>query len=59
VAIDGARNAGLLAVQIVATGDPALMDRLHDYKEELAAGSREKDRRLQDRVREQAVGSSE
>ena len=50
VAIGGARNAGLLAVQIVATGDPALMGRLHAYKEELAAGSREKDRRLQERL---------
>ena len=47
VAIGGARNAGLLAVQIVATGDPALLDRVQAYKEELAEGSREKDRRLQ------------
>ena len=50
VAIGGARNAGLLAVQIVATADPALMDRLHDYKEELAAASRDKDRRLQEKL---------
>src|SRR5436853_6364607 len=49
VAIGGARNAGLLAVQIVATGDPALLDRVQAYKEALAEGSREKDRRLQDR----------
>jgi 5-(carboxyamino)imidazole ribonucleotide mutase len=48
VAIGGARNAGLLAVQIVATGDPALLDRVQAYKEELAEGSREKDRRLQE-----------
>ena len=48
VAIGGARNAGLLAVQIVATGDPALLDRLEAYKEELAAGSRAKNERLQE-----------
>ena len=51
VAIGGARNAGLLAVQIVATGDPALLDRMQAYKEELAEGSREKDRRLQEKLR--------
>ena len=50
VAIGGARNAGLLAVQIVATGDPALLDRVQAYKEELAEGSREKDRRLQEQL---------
>ncbi len=46
VAIGGARNAGLLAVQIVAIGDSALLDRLQDYKDGLAEASREKDRRL-------------
>lgn len=51
VAIGGARNAGLLAVQIVATGDAALLDRLQSYKEELAEGSREKNRRLQEELR--------
>jgi len=46
VAIGGARNAGLLAVQIVAVGDPTLFDRLQTYKDGLAEASREKDRRL-------------
>ena len=46
VAIGGARNAGLLAVQIVAVGDPSLFDRLQTYKDGLAEASREKDRRL-------------
>ncbi len=50
VAIGGARNAGLLAVQIVASGDAALLDRLQAYKEELAEGSREKNRRLQEKL---------
>lgn len=50
VAVGGAHNAGLLAVQIVAASDPdpGLMDRLEAYKEELAEGSREKDRRLRE-----------
>jgi 5-(carboxyamino)imidazole ribonucleotide mutase len=55
VAIGGARNAGLLAVQIVATGDPALMDSVQAYKEELAEGSREKDRRLQEKLHHTAL----
>ena len=37
VAIDGARNAGILAAQIIATGDPALMDRLVRFKKDLEA----------------------
>jgi 5-(carboxyamino)imidazole ribonucleotide mutase len=35
VAINGARNAGILAVQIIATGDGALMEKLLKFKEEL------------------------
>jgi 5-(carboxyamino)imidazole ribonucleotide mutase len=35
VAIDGARNAGLLAAQIVATADPALRQRIADFKRRL------------------------
>ncbi len=47
VAIGQARNAGLLAVQILATSDPTLMERLIGYKQELAAVSREKNSALQ------------
>lgn len=36
VAIDGAFNAGLLAVQILATREPALRERLKAYKQKLA-----------------------
>ncbi len=32
VAVNGARNAGLLAVQILATGDPALAEKLAAFK---------------------------
>jgi 5-(carboxyamino)imidazole ribonucleotide mutase len=47
VAIGQARNAGLLAVQILATSDSQLHQRLMDYKQELADGSREKNQKLQ------------
>ena len=42
IAIGGGRNAGLLAVQILATSDPALLDKLIAYKQELAVQSRAK-----------------
>ena len=51
VAIDGGHNAGLLAVQILATHDADLFARLVAYKEQLAEATREKDRRLQERLR--------
>jgi 5-(carboxyamino)imidazole ribonucleotide mutase len=51
VAIDGGRNAGLLAVQILATQDAELFARLIAYKEQLAEATREKDRKLQGRLR--------
>ncbi len=46
VAIDGARNAGLLAVQIIATGDPKLQAKVLQFKTRLAADSRAKNRNL-------------
>jgi 5-(carboxyamino)imidazole ribonucleotide mutase len=46
VAIDGARNAALLAVQILATSDPALQKQFLDYKARLANESRAKNRNL-------------
>lgn len=36
VAIDNAKNAGLLAVQILATHDPELQGKMLDYKKSLA-----------------------
>jgi len=35
VAIDGAHNAGILAAQIIATGDPALLKKVIAFKEKL------------------------
>lgn len=37
VAIDGAKNAGLLAAQIVGAGDPAVLDRVARFKRNLEA----------------------
>lgn len=42
VAINGATNAGLLAVRILAAHDPALLAQMRAYQEELAAASRAK-----------------
>jgi 5-(carboxyamino)imidazole ribonucleotide mutase len=38
VAVNGARNAGLLAVQILATGDADLSHQLQAFKQKLAGG---------------------
>ena len=46
VAIDGARNAGLLAVQILAVADAALQKKLVAFKARLAEESRAKNRKL-------------
>lgn len=51
VAIDGARNAGLLAMQILATADPGLRERLQTFKADLVEKTRDKDRRVQERVK--------
>jgi 5-(carboxyamino)imidazole ribonucleotide mutase len=51
VAIDGGRNAGLLAIQILATHDTDLLARFVAYKEQLVQATREKDQRLQERLR--------
>jgi len=55
VAVGNAHNAGLLAVQIVAVGDDALLDRLERYKETMAASSRRKDEALQEKLRSQGT----
>lgn len=52
VSIDGGRNAGLLAVQILAVHDADLFARLVKYKEQLAKATLEKDQRLQERLRD-------
>jgi 5-(carboxyamino)imidazole ribonucleotide mutase len=49
VAVDGARNAGLLAVRILGASDEGLRARLHDLRSTLAAQAEAGDRRLHDR----------
>ena len=36
VGLDGARNAGILAVQILATSDPVLLEKMKKFKRDLA-----------------------
>jgi 5-(carboxyamino)imidazole ribonucleotide mutase len=47
VAINGARNAGILAAQILGAGDPDLLDRVAAYKRGLEAMVMEKVERLE------------
>ena len=42
----GATNAGILAAQIIATGNPAIAEKLRGHKEKLAKGVEEKSRKL-------------
>jgi 5-(carboxyamino)imidazole ribonucleotide mutase len=46
VAIDGAKNAALLAVQIIATGDESLQKKLVEYKRKMAEESMNKNKKL-------------
>lgn len=48
VSIGGARNAGLLAVRILGSSDPALRARLVAFSEQLADSVRAKDEALQE-----------
>ena len=50
VAIGGARNAGLLAVSILASSDPALQAKVIQFKQKLAAESRRRGRELRARI---------
>jgi 5-(carboxyamino)imidazole ribonucleotide mutase len=49
VAVDNARNAGLLAVRILGADDPALRERMSAFQEGLRAMVLEKDRRVRER----------
>ena len=48
MAIDGAKNAGILATQILALKYPALREKLDDYKTKLAEGVEQKNARLEE-----------
>jgi 5-(carboxyamino)imidazole ribonucleotide mutase len=47
VAIDGAKNAALLALQIIATGDEILTEKLYEYKKVMAEQSMNKNKNLE------------
>jgi len=47
----GARNAGLLAVQILALSDPSLQEKLGEFKQKLAEKVNAKDAALQENIR--------
>jgi 5-(carboxyamino)imidazole ribonucleotide mutase len=47
VSVGGARNAGLLAVRIIGSGDPDLTDRLQSFQDSLRSLVGEKDAALQ------------
>jgi len=47
MAIDGAKNAGILAAQILALKYPTLREKLKDYKTKLAEGVEQKNARLE------------
>ncbi len=51
----GARNAGILAVQILATSDSRLAGRLDTYKEELASGVEAKAAALEIRLAREEI----
>lgn len=46
VAINGAKNAGILAAQMIGVKEPGIRARVEEYKERLAAQVEEKARRL-------------
>jgi len=52
VAINGAENAALLAVQMLSVGYPELRDKMKEYKKKLAKKVEEKNEALQEKVRE-------
>jgi 5-(carboxyamino)imidazole ribonucleotide mutase len=54
VAIDGGKNAGLLAIRIVALTEPALRPRLAEYRKNLAADSRARGEKLAAELNSQA-----
>lgn len=52
VAIDGAKNAAILAVQMLALSDEVLADKLVEMKKDMVKGVIKKDQKLQEKVAE-------
>lgn len=55
VALDGADNAGILAVQILAGKYEALKAQLREFKSQMAQEVREKDAALQQKINEELI----
>ncbi|MBN1928899.1 MAG: 5-(carboxyamino)imidazole ribonucleotide mutase [Chlorobiaceae bacterium] len=51
VGIDNARNAALLAVQMLALGDDALMQKNVEFRQRLAEASRQKTAKIREKLR--------
>ncbi len=47
VAVNGAKNAGILAAQIIATGNPNVADKLKVFKKQLAEESKAKNENIE------------
>lgn len=52
VGVNAAKNAALLAAQIIAVSDDDLMKKLIDMRKDMAAAVVEKDKALQDKIKE-------
>lgn len=50
VGVNGADNAGILAVQMLAVSDSALAEKLDKFKADIAKAVEEKDKKLQDEL---------
>jgi len=50
VSIGGARNAGLLAVRVLAASDPALLKKMQNFQDDLEVQVLAKDRALRERL---------
>lgn len=50
VGIDNARNAALLAIQMLALGDSDLMDALAEFRGKLAEAAKQKNRKIQEKL---------
>ena len=52
VGVNAAKNAAILAAEIIAVGDEALMNKLQEMRKDMAQQVREKDAALQEKLKE-------
>jgi 5-(carboxyamino)imidazole ribonucleotide mutase len=51
VAINGAENAALLAIQMISLREPSLREALHEYRKEMREKVIEKDSKIQEKIK--------